>query len=89
MKLKETRAENELFEHRFWLQIMGDHGRFIINSLSLREKGDIEKAEKFIIIFDQLLSQVRISNVTTDLSVLNRNDGYRTQPDTQVPLLPI
>jgi hypothetical protein len=65
VKLKETRAENELFEHRFWLQIMGDHGRFIMNSLSLREKGDIE------------------SHFITTCC------GYRTQPDTQVPLLPI
>lgn len=77
--MNEARAENELYEHRFWLQIMGDHGRFIMNSLSPREKGDIEKAEAFIQIFDQLLSQVRTANAATDLSTFNRDAyGYVT-----------
>jgi hypothetical protein len=30
--------EEALFEHRFWLQILGDHARFILNALSPKEK---------------------------------------------------
>ncbi len=48
-----------LFEHRFWLQILGDHSRFIFNALSPVEQQDIQKACKFIEVFDQLLSQAR------------------------------
>lgn len=44
-----------LFEHRFWLQILGDHSRFILNALSPLEKDSIQEAEHFINIFDQLL----------------------------------
>lgn len=70
--MNENRAGNELFEHRFWLQIMGDHGRFILHSLSPKEKGDIERAEGFIRFFDQLLGQARAASAGTDLSTLNR-----------------
>jgi hypothetical protein len=48
-----------LFEHRFWLQILGDHSRFILNSLSPIENGDIQKAREFMEIFDQLLNKAR------------------------------
>lgn len=48
-----------LFEHRFWLQILGDHSRFIFNSLVPTEAPEIEKACMFIHIFDQLLEDSR------------------------------
>ncbi len=48
-----------LFEHRFWLQILGDHGRFIYNTLSPSEIDKIEKAKYFIGIFDLLLDEAR------------------------------
>lgn len=44
-----------LFEHRFWLQILGDHGRFILNALSAEEIQDTKRAEWFINVFDRLL----------------------------------
>lgn len=44
-----------IFEHRFWLQILGDHSRFIFNALSPLEKDTILEAEHFIKLFDQLL----------------------------------
>ena len=28
-----------LYEHRFWLQILGDHCRFIFTALSPRKRG--------------------------------------------------
>ena len=50
-----------LFEQRFWLQILGDHARFIYNTLSSSEKEKIEKAIYFIRIFDELLEEARMS----------------------------
>jgi hypothetical protein len=44
-----------LFEHRFWLQIMGDHGRFILNSLPTEEDREIIKSGELINAFDQML----------------------------------
>lgn len=47
------------FEHRFWLQILGDHARFIFSALSPAEKADIQKAQGFIKVFDNLLAEAR------------------------------
>lgn len=54
-----------LSEHRFWLQIMGDHARFIFFSLAPTETDHIVTAQKFIILFDQLLqlTQSRLSSI--------------------------
>jgi hypothetical protein len=49
----------EKFEHLFWLQILGDHARFIGNSLSPKETKDIETAQRFIAFYDQMLNQAR------------------------------
>ncbi|MBO9605246.1 MAG: DUF2935 domain-containing protein [Paenibacillaceae bacterium] len=49
----------EQFEHLFWLQILGDHARFILLSLSPKETKDIETAEQFITFYDRLLDQAR------------------------------
>lgn len=46
-------------EHRFWLQVFGDHARFIKDSLSPDEAEEIRRAQAFIQIFDQLLEQAR------------------------------
>lgn len=48
-----------LFEHRFWLQVLGDHSRFILSSLAPVETKEIESAEMFIGIFDSLLERAR------------------------------
>ena len=50
---------NILFEHRFWLQILGDHSRFIHDSLAPSETDKIAKATSFIDIFDNLLYEAR------------------------------
>ena len=42
-------------EHEFWLQVLGDHSRFILDSLSPSEVKDIEVAKRFIKEFDRLL----------------------------------
>lgn len=51
--------ESAMFEHRFWLQVLGDHARFIKDSLSPDETAEIPRARAFIRSFDQLLEQAR------------------------------
>lgn len=58
MSIEGIRKET-LFEHRFWLQVLGDHSRFIFNALSPAEEETIKKAEFFIGVFDQLLEIAR------------------------------
>ena len=45
------------FEHRFWLQILGDHSRFINEALAPVQTEEIEKASSFIQVFDILLER--------------------------------
>lgn len=47
------------FEHTFWLQIMGDHSTFILDSLSPSELKDIDTAKKFRNDFNLLLGEAR------------------------------
>ncbi|SEN58723.1 protein of unknown function [Mesobacillus persicus] len=56
------------FEHRFWLQVLGDHGRFIRDALAPSEKKEIDMATYFIYTFDRLLQSVD----TTDLVQLSK-----------------
>lgn len=59
-------------EHRFWLQIMGDHARFIFFSLAPNEVEYLQRAQDFIISFDQLLDQSRKQLTSQELSLINR-----------------
>ncbi|MDD3173798.1 MAG: DUF2935 domain-containing protein [Herbinix sp.] len=61
-----------LSEHRFWLQIMGDHSRFIFFSLAPTESEYILTAQEFIILFDQLLEQSNKHLSIIELEELNR-----------------
>lgn len=45
-----------LFEHRFWLQVLGDHARFLLNNLSPKETQEVQHAQGFITRFDSLLA---------------------------------
>ncbi len=54
--------KSAMFEHQFWLHVLGDHSRFIHDSLYPSEKADIAQANSFIQLFDQLLSQVKSLN---------------------------
>lgn len=51
------------FEHQFWLQILGDHSRFIYEALAPVQKEEIEKSSTFIRIFDTLLNQAKSSDL--------------------------
>lgn len=44
-----------MYELHFWLEVLGDHGRFIHDSLAPSEKEKIEVAASFIKRFDKLL----------------------------------
>lgn len=67
--------EMTLFEHQFWLQILGDHSRFILNSLSSNEEDLIEQAKRFVQIFDDLLEIARELPSEDDFQSLN-NSAY-------------
>ncbi|MBB3111453.1 deoxyadenosine/deoxycytidine kinase [Paenibacillus phyllosphaerae] len=72
-------SEEAWFEHQFWLQILGDHARFILNALSSREKQDIERAEAFKKAFDDLLEQARLNGKGLSLSALNKQADEAVQ----------
>ncbi|MDQ0256938.1 hypothetical protein J2S74_004383 [Evansella vedderi] len=59
--MAKTFREEALFELNFWLQVLGDHGRFIYDSLSPGETEYVETADYFIKRYDQLLAEARRS----------------------------
>lgn len=62
-----------IFEHRFWLQIMGDHARIIFLMLTAAESEYILTAQNFIIQLDELLKQVLQPLPAEALIQLNQN----------------
>lgn len=65
-------SQSALYEHRFWLQILGDHARFIFTTLAPTEAKDIQTAGSFIQAFDKLLEQARRAMSEADLGSLNK-----------------
>ncbi|PFO01461.1 hypothetical protein COJ85_17260 [Bacillus sp. AFS076308] len=53
------------FEHRFWLQILGDHSRFIYEALAPVQEGEIKKALTFIRVFDALLERAKSAELSS------------------------
>ncbi|KMY56217.1 hypothetical protein AC623_13680 [Bacillus sp. FJAT-27231] len=72
-----TYEETAAFEHTFWLQVLGDHARFIHDSLAPQEQRDIELARYFIQTFDQLLESVAVDQ--SHLVALSRLADEETQ----------
>ncbi|RYD05970.1 hypothetical protein N752_06915 [Desulforamulus aquiferis] len=68
-----------LFEQRFWLQIMGDHVRFIFDTLAPSETEEIRKAQYFITTFDQLLHQARQPLGSQQIIALSQQAQQQTQ----------
>ncbi|ARK24212.1 hypothetical protein SporoP37_05605 [Sporosarcina sp. P37] len=54
-------SEEASFELRFWLQILGDHGRFMHDSLAPEEVENIKTASYYIELFDYHLATARQS----------------------------
>ncbi|ULL14140.1 DUF2935 domain-containing protein [Paenibacillus sp. H1-7] len=65
-------VQDALFEHRFWLQILGDHSSFIWNALSPKETQSIQTAQQFKQSFDILLEYSRRSLTEGELTTLNQ-----------------
>jgi hypothetical protein len=55
--MHKTFHEEALFELKFWMRILGDHSRFILDSLSPTEKEKINHTQYFIQQFDHLLEE--------------------------------
>lgn len=64
------------YEHQFWLQVFGDHSRFIHDALSPNEAQEVQQAQFFINIFDQLLYQARNPISNAELMQLNKSAYY-------------
>ncbi|MEJ8545969.1 DUF2935 domain-containing protein [Brevibacillus borstelensis] len=77
--MKSDSREHILFEHRFWLQILGDHARFIHQSLAPKETREIEQASYFIDSFDRLLDYARNNLSAEDIHVLNQQASSFTE----------
>jgi Protein of unknown function (DUF2935). len=64
--------DQALYEHRFWLQILGDHSRFILSTLSSLEAQDVKNAETFMTSFDRLLEQARRAKTANEAAAINQ-----------------
>ncbi len=80
-------VDTALMEHRFWLQIMGDHARFIFFSLAPNEVEYLQRSQDFIISYDQLLEQARRQLNANELDVLNRQAYQLTHQFREFKLL--
>lgn len=67
-----TFKQDALFEHSFWLQVLGDHARFILETLASVEREDIQKAEYFKEKYDSMLNGLR-SIPENELLTFTRN----------------
>jgi hypothetical protein len=73
-------VETALFEHRFWLQILGDHARFIRDALSPTESLEVEQAEAFVKRYDNLLQRAREPLTSSELIHLSQTaDKYTSR----------
>ncbi|MFD2613302.1 DUF2935 domain-containing protein [Paenibacillus gansuensis] len=70
--------EQALFEHKFWLQVLGDHARFIYNALSPKETARIEKAKRFMESYDQYLEDARNGIENARFPVFNQTVNQLT-----------
>ena len=68
-----------LFENRFWMQVLGDHSRFIYGALAPNETEEIRRAEMFIQIFDRLLESAKTQLIDFNIRSLNSAAFARTQ----------
>lgn len=67
-------------DNQFWLQVMGDHARFILDALSYREAAEIESAKQMIPLLDGLLARAREIKTEQQRKELNEQ-AYRAVQD--------
>lgn len=63
--------ETILTEHKFWLQIMGDHARFIFLSLTPNEVEYLQRSQDFIIAYDELLDGANKATNSEELEYIS------------------
>ena len=51
--------ESALFEHKFWLKVLGDHAQFLLDALAPQEKEDIQKATYFVLHFQKMQNKLQ------------------------------
>ncbi|PEE43777.1 DUF2935 domain-containing protein [Bacillus pseudomycoides] len=61
--MNSTYEEIALFEHKFWLKVLGDHAQFLLDALAQNESEDIQKAMYFVQTFDRSLSNIHTVNL--------------------------
>lgn len=64
--------ESIIFEHKFWLQIMGDHGRFIYDALPTQEEGLLSTCKMMITKYDHYLDLIYGKHSPHELDTLNK-----------------
>ncbi|WP_040951785.1 DUF2935 domain-containing protein [Gorillibacterium massiliense] len=62
--------DGALFELRFWLQVLGDHARFIRDGLASDEAAEISRAQQFIQGFDKMLDSARLDLDSKSIAAL-------------------
>jgi hypothetical protein len=67
-----TFKDTAIFELQFWLQVLGDHGRFISDSLAPKEEDFHTTATTYIRIFDMQLQRSRQNLSSSELRKLLR-----------------
>ncbi|WP_239454497.1 DUF2935 domain-containing protein [Bacillus suaedaesalsae] len=72
-----TYKDSALFELHFWLQVLGDHGRFLSESLAPKEKEFINQANNFTRAFDELLIRSK-RNVTDEELARLLQEAYQS-----------
>ena len=71
-------AKTALTENHFWLQIMGDHSRFIFYSMAPSETEYIITAQNFILLYDKLLNQSHSTLSEKELEALIKTANETT-----------
>ncbi|MCZ8512033.1 DUF2935 domain-containing protein [Paenibacillus filicis] len=66
------------FEHTFWLQVLGDHARFIRDALHVQEREETARAMGFVERMDSLLGRARTSMSDPELIRLSQEAYERT-----------
>lgn len=68
-----------LSEHRFWLQNLAEHARFLFYAIAPNEQGELRRLQTFILDFDNLLGVSNRGLSAGELDALQQNACKETQ----------
>jgi hypothetical protein len=75
----DNKQNQNFFDNRFWLQLLGDRSRLILKSLSPTETTEVQQTQRFILLFDNLLNRARQNPTEDKLKQLNQEAERTTQ----------